>query len=173
MIPINFWIILFLVVFAIIIGFFFVFPWIFGAPFEPTSEKKLKKILKLAKIKKNEKVADLGSGDGRIVIAIAKKGIEAHGYEINPILVFLSRRKIKKQGLEKKAFIHWKNFWQEDLGKYDVIVMFQFHTIMKKLRDKLKKELKPKTRIISYHWKFPGWKIIKKQEDIYLYEALK
>ena len=169
MTPIFLWI-LALIFSLVIFSFFFIFPWVYGAPFEPTSKEKVKKIIELSKIKKGEKTADLGSGDGRIVIELAKKGAEAHGYEINPILVFLSRRKIKKQGLENKAFIHWKNFWKENLKKYDLITIFQFHTIMKKLGKKFKKELKPKTKIISYYWKIPGWQIIKNKGNIFLYK---
>ena len=159
-----------LVLFFVILCIFFALPWIFGAPFEPTSSKKLKKIIKLAKIKKGYKAVDLGSGDGRIVIEMAKKGAEAHGFEINPFLVFLSRRKIKKAELKGKAFIHWKSFWRENLGKYDIIVLFQFPTIMERLEKKLKKELKSKARVVSYYWKFPKWKIKNKKENIFVYQ---
>jgi len=172
MIPINVWILLFLIVVAIILSIFFVFPWLFGAPFEPTSKRKLTKIMKLAKIKKGEKTVDLGSGDGRIVIEMAKKGAEAHGFEINPFLVLMSKRNIRKAGLKGKAFIHWKSFWSENLGKYDVIVMFQFHTVMKRLKRKLKRELKNKARIVSYYWKLPNLKITKKDENIFLYKKI-
>lgn len=173
MIPINMWTLCFLIIIAIILMLFFVFPWLFGAPFEPTNNKKVKKIIRLAKIKKGEKAVDLGSGDGRLVIELARAGAEAHGYEINPILVFLSRRNIKKAGLKEKAFIHFKSFWSEDLGKYDVVVMFQFHTIMKKLEKKLRKELKKGARVVSYYWKFPSWKIVKKIDNIHLYKKNK
>lgn len=163
----------FIVAFAIVVlilSFFYIFPWFFGAPFEATKENKVKNILKLARIKKTDKAVDLGSGDGRLVIAMAKRGAEAHGYEINPILVYLSRRNIKQAGLQKKAFIHWKSFWNTNLKQYDVIVMFQFYTIMKKLQKKLVKEAKKSARIVSYYWKFPDWKIAKKIENIYLYK---
>ncbi len=60
----------------IVLSYFYVIPWLFGAPFEPTEEKKLKKIIKLAKIKPGDKIAELGSGDGRIVIEFAKRGAE-------------------------------------------------------------------------------------------------
>ncbi|HJX50850.1 MAG TPA: methyltransferase domain-containing protein [Candidatus Nanoarchaeia archaeon] len=159
----------FLTVLAIVLSFFFVFPWFYGAPFEPTDEKKLRKIMKLAKIKRGEKAVDLGSGDGRIVIALAKAGADAHGYEINPFLVLLSRIKIKKLGL-KNAHIHWKSFWGINLRRYDIIIMFQFHTVMNRLKNKLKKEMKNNSRIVSYYWKLPDWKIVKKIENIYLYK---
>jgi ribosomal protein L11 methylase PrmA len=150
---------------------FFVLPFAFGAPFEPTSEKKLKKIMQLANIKKNQKAVDLGSGDGRIVIEMSKKAKEAHGYEINPFLVLYSRYKIKKLKI-KNAFIHWKSFWNINLKDYDVVVLFQFHTIMNKLKKKIQREIKPKSKIISYYWKFPLWKPIKNIENIFLYEKI-
>ena len=160
----------FLIGFALLFSVFFLWPFLFGAPFEPTSDKKVKKMIRLAKIKKGDKAVDLGSGDGRIVIALAKAGAEAHGYEINPFLVLLSKYKIKRAGLKGKAFIHWKNFWKISFRKYDVIMMFQFKTIMHRLEKKLKKELKPKSRVVSYYWKFPNWKPKKKIENIYLYK---
>jgi ribosomal protein L11 methylase PrmA len=167
----NIFVLVFLIILAIILFIFFYWPWLFGAPYDPTSEKKAKKLIKLAKIKKGEKAADLGSGDGRLVIAMAKKGAIAHGYEINPFLVWISQRRIKKAGLSKNAKIHWKSFWGVDLKDYDVVVMFQFPTIMKRLKKKLQKELKPKARIVSYHWKFPSWKPKKViNKDIYLYK---
>jgi len=166
---VNWWTFSFLLVFGIVYSIFFLIPFLVGAPFEPTSSKKIKKILKLAKVKKGEKAVDLGSGDGRIVIALAKKGAEAHGFEINPILVLISKWKIKRAGL-KNAFIHWGSFWKEDFGKYDVITLFQFPTIMKSLRDKMKKELKSKARVVSFYWKFPGWKMKKKIENVHLYK---
>ena len=151
----------------------FLIPWAFGALFQPTSEKQLKNILFLSKVKKGDKVADLGSGDGRIVVEFAKKGAEAHGYEINPFLVFLSRRKIKKLGLQKKAFIHWKNFWKENLGKYGLITLFQVSYVMKKLGEKLEKEAKKKIRVVSHFWKFPQWKEKKTKGDVFYYEIQK
>ena len=156
-----------------IAAFFIIFiflPWRFGAPFEPSSRKGLKNIIKLANVKKREKVIDLGSGDGKIVIELAKKGSEVHGYEVNPILVWWSRRKIKKLGLEKKAFIHWKNFWKIDFGDYDVIVLFQVNYVMKKLAGKIKREAKKDTRVVSNTWKFPGKKPVKKISHVYLYK---
>ena len=157
----------------IFIFFFILLPLIIGAPFESTNEKTLRKMIKFSKVKKNEKVADLGSGNGKIVIEFAKLPAvaEAHGFEINPFLVWFSKRKIKKLGLENKAFIHWKNFWNQNLSEYDVIIVYQIILIMKKLERKLRKELKKGSRIISNTWKFPNWKPKKQDRDIYLYEV--
>ncbi len=154
-----------------ILSIFFLFPWFFGAPFEPSDDKIVKKIYEFSKPNsKSDKMVELGSGDGRFVIEFAKHGIESHGFEINPFLVWISRRKIKKLNLQKKAFVHYKSFWKENLSKYNIIVLFQFRTIMKKLENKLNKELKPKSKILSHYWKFPGWKIKKQFKRIYVYE---
>ena len=169
MLLLNWWVICFLLAFAILFSIFFLWPFLFGAPFEPTSEKKIKKMIKLARVKKGDKAVDLGSGDGRIVIALARAGAEAHGYEINPFLVLISKYRIKKAGLKGKAFIHWKSFWSVDFRKYNIVMLFQFRTIMHRLEKKLRKELKSNSRVVSYYWKFPKWKPIKKIENIYLY----
>lgn len=146
---------------------FYIIPLFFGAPYEGTGKKKIGDIIELAKAKKGDKIVDLGSGDGRIVIAFAKKGIETHGFEINPFLVLASKWKSRKLD---NAFIHWESFWKEDLRKYDVVILFQYKTIMSKLKKKLAKELKKSSKIVSYHWKFKDWKISQKKGDVYLYK---
>jgi len=163
------WVLSFSSVLMIILIIFFLWPFLFGAPFEPTENKKVTKIIKLANVKKGDKAVDLGSGDGRIVIELAKRGAEAHGFEINPFLVLISRYNIKKAGLKGKAFIHWKNFWKISLKTYDIVTLFQFKTIMAKLEKKLQKELKKGSRVVSYYWQFPNWKASKKIENIWLY----
>lgn len=146
-------------------GFFF------GAPFGPSFKKEVNKMIEFSKVKKNEKVVDLGSGSGKIVIEFAKKGIESHGYEINPFLVWMSRKKIKKLHLQDKAFIHRKNFMKENLSDYDVVCIFQISYMMGKLKRKLKKELKKGSRIVSNTWKFPKWEAKKQSKGVYLYEV--
>ena len=102
-------------------------------------------------------MADLGSGDGRIVIEFAKKGIESHGFEINPFLVWISKRKIKKAGLENKAFIHKGSFWKKNFNEFNVVTIFGIDYIMKSLEKKLQKELPFNGKVISNAFKFPNW----------------
>lgn len=144
-------------------------PIVNGAVFFPTNQKDLEIMLSLADAKKGEKMADLGSGDGRVVMAFAKKGVEAHGYEINPILVWYSRRFIKKQGLEGKAFIHWKSFWKENFSGFDIITVYAFPHIIIGLEKKIRRELKKEARIISNSFAFPKWTCQKKEKDIFCY----
>lgn len=162
------------ITFLILLFFFSFFAPLFrGAPFQPNSEEYVERIVRISGVKKGDKIADLGSGDGRIVIAFAKKGSEAHGFEINPILALISKWKIKKAGLQEKAFIHWGNFWKEDLGKYNIIISFQVFYAMGKLKEKLQKECAKKIKIVSRDWKFPGMNPKKTDGKIYLYEFSK
>ncbi len=141
-----------------------------GAPYAPLGYEKINNMLDLLDVKTGEKAADLGSGDGRIVIELARTGAKAYGYEINPFLVLITKYKIKKFGLEKNAFILMKNYWMENLSEYKIITVFGAPHIMKSLGEKLKKELKPGTRIASNYFKFPDWKHIKEKNKIYIYK---
>ncbi len=161
---------------SIILAYFFLIPFFFGAPYEPSRGKALKNIVKFVNPEPRDRIAELGSGDGRVCIALAKKlpknsKIEIHGFEINPLLVWLSRRKIRKLGLQDKIKIYWRNFWKINLSQYNKIVIFQFSTITNRLSKKFKKELKPNSLIVSHWWKLPNWKIKKRIGRIYLYEV--
>src|SRR3989338_1956929 len=134
-------------VLSFILAYFFVIPFFFGAPYEPSRGKALKSIIKFANPKSRDKIAELGSGDGMICIALAKK---------------LSKN--------SKIKIYWKNFFKEDLSKYNKVVMFQFNTITNRLSKKFKRELKPSSIIVSHWWKLPNWKIKKQEGRVYLYK---
>jgi len=142
----------------------------YGAVYLPSDKEKVKTIIRLAEIKPGEKVVDLGSGDGVLVIALAKAGAEAHGYEINPLLVLIARKNISKARIGNKAFIHWKSFWNEDLSGFDVVVIYGINYIMGRLEKKLRGELKKDARVVSNAFNFPGWPQIKKEEGVYLYK---
>lgn len=149
--------------------YFILRPMLFGATYFPTTPKSVETMRRLAEITPGEKIADLGSGDGRILIAFAMAGAEAHGYEVNPLLVWKSRLAIRKAGLENKAIVHWKSFWKADLGQYSTIVAYGFPHIMKKLGDKLKRELTPGSKVISNIFSFPSLSEIKSENKVHLY----
>ncbi len=148
---------------------FVFFPLGRGAIYDPSSPHMTWVMTELASVKEGDRACDLGSGDGRVVISLAKQGAEAHGYEVNPILVFVSRRNIRKAGLEGKAFIHWRSFWSASLSGYDIVTVFQVNFIMEKLEVKLRRELPAGTRIVSHHWIFPNLEPVRKSADVYLY----
>lgn len=156
--------------FYFVFTFLFFYALIFGAPYVPIPKYGLEKMIEFAAIKPGQKAVDLGSGDGRIMIAMAKAGAIVHGYEVNPVLVWWTKWKIKKEGLEGKAFVHLKSFWNEDLSSFDIVTLFGIRKIMPRLEKKLDKELKPGAKIISFGFTFPGWQHLKKEQAAFLYE---
>jgi len=167
----DFWNTFFLVVF--LGSVFAIFPVLFkGAIYLPTQKRTVKKMIELANIKPGEIAVDLGSGDGRLVIALARAGAEAYGYEINPLLVLLARLNIRKAGLKGKAFIRFKNFWKEDFSQFDIVTIFGIGYVMEPLKQKLEKELKIGTRIVSNAFPVPGWQHEKKEDTAFLYRRL-
>lgn len=141
-----------------------------GAPYVPTHDKTMKKMVMLLNIKLGEKAVDLGSGDGKIVIALAQAGAEAHGYEINPFLVLWSKRNIKKAGFAGKAFIHWKSFWGADFSSFQVVTIYGITYVMKRLEKKLQKELKHGSRVASNAFTFPHWSPLQSDNGVHLYK---
>lgn len=137
-------------------------------PYFQTSRYRVATMVELASIKPEDIGADLGSGDGRIVIAFAKAGIEMHGYEIDPVLRKTSEENIKKGNLDN-AYIHNKDFWTENLSKYSIICCYPMPTIMGRLEKKLKDELKPGARVLLNYFPFLHWKEKKIKDNIYLY----
>ena len=129
-------------------------------------------MIELAKIKKGEKVYDLGSGDGRLVIMAAKKGARAIGFEINPFLVLISWVRILLAGVRKNAKIKWRNFWGQDISDADVVLLYLITQYMERMEKKLKAELKPGARVVSYTFKFPTWQhsFYDKENTLYVYE---
>jgi ribosomal protein L11 methylase PrmA len=146
--------------FLLLSFFVFFIAGFFRSPFVPSNRKTIEKMLKVAKIKKGEKVFDLGCGDGRIIIRAEKEfGAKATGFEVS-ILVWLlaqANRLLKFS----KVKIFRRNFFQVDLRKADVIFCYLLPEAMKKLSPKFKKELKPGARVVSAAFHLPGWKITK------------
>lgn len=130
----------------------------FGAPFVPLEPDVAMRVINLADVKKDEVFYDLGSGDGRLVIAAALKGAKAYGVEIDPFKVWYSRIWISLLRLNENAKIIQKNLFDIDLSSADVISLFLLQETNNKLQDKLEKELKEGTRIVSVAFDFPKWK---------------
>lgn len=143
-----------------------------GAYFAETSDARLQTIFELAEVTKHDHVLDIGAGDGRIVLAAAKRNVASStGIEINPILVCISHLKLKllKLNTTTEIDLNHGNLWQFDTSPYSVVILYGIPSMMSDLKKKLKKELKPGTKVISILFPIPGWKPHKHRNDIYLY----
>jgi cyclopropane fatty-acyl-phospholipid synthase-like methyltransferase len=128
-----------------------------GAHYVPTSHEKIVRMLRLAQLLPGERLVDIGSGDGRLVIEAAQEGAKAYGFELNPILVWWSHRKIRAAQLVN-AEIYWKDFWRQDFSDFDVVTVYGIPHIMGLLEKKLLRELRPGARVVSNSFPFPTWK---------------
>ena len=141
-----------------------------GAPFVASSKMNIAKAMALADIKAEDRIADLGSGDGLVLFAAAHTSAQdIIGFEIDPILVATSFRDAKKKGLENRICVETKNFWDADLSPFDVVFVFQIPYAMPRLAEKLKAELKPGSRIVSNNFQFKNWTPAKQDGEVYLY----
>ena len=138
-------------------------------PYVPSSLERLELMMELAGVKNGQKSADLGSGDGRVVIACAKRGAEAHGFEIDEDRTNIAKKDIIRNGLADRAFIHHKSFWGVDFSEFDLITIYGLPDIMKRLEEKLKKELRPGSKVVSNAFRFPYWEPAMLKKSVYLY----
>ncbi len=139
----------------------------------PLPKATVRKILKLAKVKKGELVYDLGSGDGGVVLLAAKEfGAKAVGIEKNKLLVKISRWRVKRAGLENRIKILEKDFFDCNLSKADVIIAYLTQKLNDELKPKLEKELRKGARVVSASHVFKGWKPVKKAKTGHFYSYL-
>ena len=122
----------------------------------PTPEGLIAKMLDMTKVTAADTVIDLGSGDGRTVIAAAKRGAKALGIEYNPDMVELSKRNAEKAGVAGKANFMKADLFESDFSQATVITMYLLPTINLKLRPKIL-DLKPGTRIVSHAFTMDDW----------------
>jgi len=127
-------------------------------PYVPTASDVVDAMLDLANIKPDDVLIDLGSGDGRIVIAAAKRfGVQATGVEIDPDLVRQSRKLAGQEGLAAKADFVPADLFTYDLRRASVVTMFLTPGVNLRLRAKLLSELRPGTRVVSHRFDMGSW----------------
>ena len=123
----------------------------------PTPDELVERMLNLGNVTAEDFLIDLGSGDGRTVIAAAKRGARAHGIEYNPEMVELSQRSAANERVGERATFAKEDLFQSDFSKATVITMFLLPQINLKLRPKIL-DLKPGTRIVSNSFTMGEWK---------------
>lgn len=136
-----------------------------AAPFVPTRQRDVERMLRLADLKTGQTVYDLGAGDGRFVVTAAKRyGAVATGFEISVLPYLVAKWRLRRANLGSKAQMKFQDFFKLDLSEADVIVCFLTPNAMKKLGPKLARELRPGARVVSYAFTIPGWTAILKDK---------
>ena len=163
----------FFLVFLCAVVVWMLWPLVIGAGWIPTPKKVVRKMLQLASVDADDTLFELGSGDGRIIFMAATEfGAKAVGIEADPVRVLWTLIWIRLKGLKDQVNVLWGNFFKKDLTAASVVTIYQSTDINNRLKDKLMRELKPGTRVISHSFTFECWEPIKvdKESKVYVYK---
>ncbi|KAM6931185.1 ATP synthase subunit C lysine N-methyltransferase isoform 1-T2 [Xenentodon cancila] len=132
-------------------------PWRLKVPYLPSSKDQMQNVMKLLEGRRG-RLADLGSGDGRLVFAASSAGFQCTGFEINSVLVAYARSKAYWTGVPstQATFVN-KDFWKTDLSSYNNVAAFLAPGVMEVLGEKLLKELPDDAHVIACRYPFPKW----------------
>lgn len=138
------------VVLFIVLCFGFVL--IFGPPYLPTMSRQVQAAIKLADLEPGQTLLELGSGDGRVLVAAARAGLSVVGYELNPLLFAFSWLRTRRYRKQVKLVLG--NFWQHSWPQCDAIYVFLLPRLMTKLERKIETEQLKEVPVISFAFKF-------------------
>lgn len=145
----------------------FTFVIAFGAPYLPTLKDRVPDIIELANLNRGQTLIELGSGDGRVLLAFAKLGIKSVGYELNPLLVIYS--KIRTFRYRKDIQIVWGNYWVKSWPKADAIFVFLLQPYMQKLDKHIIQKYPKGIKLVSFAFTVPDRVIDSQKNGMYLY----
>jgi hypothetical protein len=141
--------------------------------FVPTRESVADEMLQLASVTSKDVLFDLGSGDGRIVMLAAQKyGARGVGIEIDPKLVAVTREVAKEGEVEGRVTFILGDLFEADISPATVVTIYLSPTVNVKLEPKLRKELRPGTRIVSHQFPIGTWapdKTLRAEDGTLLY----
>lgn len=152
---------------VVVVVFCFAFVLAFGAPFLPTLRPQIGAALDLLDLKPGETMLELGCGDGRVLIAAAKRGISSVGYELNPILAAIAWLRTRRYG--KHVRVIWGDYWRADWPKAEGIFAFILTRYMGKLDKKVIQYKHKPSKVASFAFQIPDRKPDRAQQGIYLY----
>ena len=137
-----------------------------GAGWEPTSRRRVRKMLQMSGAGPSDVVYDLGCGDGRVLVEAAKTyHAKAVGVEADPIRVLFSRMALSIYHVKGQAKVVWGNFFHTNLSEATIVTVFLSQGTNQRLKSKLTAELRPGTRVVSHVWTFDGWTPESRDED--------
>lgn len=146
----------------------FAFVLLFGAPYVPTLTPQVHVALKLANLQPGQTLLELGSGDGKVLLAAAKQGIRVVGYELNPLLVAISW--IRTRRYRSHVKIVWGNFWTTPWPPADAIFVFLHPRFMNKLDTKIVQYNHKHVKLVSFAFEVPGRQPLRKEQGVLLYQ---
>lgn len=129
------------------------------APFVVTPQEIVEEMLRMAEVRKDDVVYDLGSGDGRIVITAARRyGARGVGYEIDPDLVRRSRENARRDGVAHMVEFYAQDVMTVDLSLATVVTLYLFREANLLLRPRIQTQLRPGSRVVSHAFDMGDWR---------------
>ncbi len=130
----------------------------YDVPYVPTPPVVVEEMLRLANVKAGDFVIDLGSGDGRVVIAaVTKFGARGVGVDLDPERIAESLHNASLAGISDRVAFHRQDLFKFDISQATVVTMYLLPSVNLRLRPRLLKELKPGTRIVSHDFTMEDW----------------
>ena len=127
------------------------------APYQATPLAAVERMLDLAEVGAGTRLLDLGCGDGRIVIAAARRGSDAMGIDLDPERISQARAAAREAGLADTARFEAGDMFAADLGEVDVVTLFLLGHVNRWLEGRLRAGLKPGARVVGYAFPMPDW----------------
>jgi SAM-dependent methyltransferase len=135
-----------------------------GAPYLPTLAPQAKAALELLELKPGQTLLELGSGDGKVLVAAAQAGLQVVGVEINPFLVVFSWLRTRRY--RGQVRVVWGNFWRTPWPPADGVFVFLLDRFMPKLDERMRVYKKP---LVSFAFEVPGRKADAEKDGVFLY----
>jgi hypothetical protein len=133
-------------------------PAVNAGPYVPSPEGVISEMLDMAGVGPGDELIDMGSGDGRIVLTAVKlRGARGLGIEIQEPLVALSNAAAKRDGIADRARFVRQDLFKTDVSSATVVTLYLLPDTVNMLSDKLRRELKPGTRVLSHDYPIAGW----------------
>jgi len=156
-----------------VLGLWLLVPSLYGLPWIPTREKRIRKALQLAKLQPGETLYDLGAGDGRVLLMAAGEFMaQAVGIEIGPAQCMLGWLRIWLNGNRDRVRMRCGNFYEADISDADVVFVYATSVQTSRLLPLLEHQLRLGARVVSIAADFPEWrpKLVDRETLIFVYE---
>lgn len=140
---------------------------LFGAPYLPTLRPQVKAALDLADLKAGDTLLELGCGDGKVVLAAARRGLKVIGYELNPLLASVAWLRTRRYGGDVQ--IVWGDFWSKPWPRAEAIFIFLLPKYMLKLDNVIKHKAEKPVKLVSFAFLIPERTPDGEKAGVYLY----
>lgn len=126
-------------------------------PYAGTRPEAVREMLDLARLQRGDRVVDLGTGDGRILLAAARRGAGGLGVDIDRARIAYARRQADAAGLGDRVSFRTQDLFETPLADADVLTLFLLPEVNRRLRPRILEQMRPGARVVSHSFRMGGW----------------